>query len=276
MKKLEDNMDQRPIGVFDSGLGGLTVLKELRKVLPGEDFIYFGDTGRVPYGSRSEETIIKYARQDMRFLKTFDIKAVLVACCTVSSLWKDIESEFNMPSVSVVAPSARHASETTSNGRIGVIGTSATIKSRAFEKELNDLHPNAEILSVACPLFVPLVENGRIIPGDTVIETVAKEYLEPFHDFGCDTLILGCTHYPLLERIVSKILPGVRLINVGVSSSDKLKLILSENGLLSDREVNGSVDYFVSDDTGNFSELASLFLEQNISNDVRKIDIDKF
>lgn len=269
-------MDRRPIGVFDSGLGGLTVLKELHRVLPGEDFIYFGDTGRVPYGSRSRETIIKYARQDMRFLKTFDIKAVLVACCTVSSLWKEIESEFNLPSVSVVAPSARHAAESTTNGRIGVIGTMATVNSRAFETELYKLDPNAEVMSIACPLFVPLVENGRVTPGDTVIETVAGEYLEPFRDFGCDTLILGCTHYPLLERIISEILPGVRLINPGVSSSDKLKHILGESGLLTAGKAGGSTDYFVSDDTGNFSELASLFMEQNISNNVRKIDIDKF
>ncbi|NLM61750.1 MAG: glutamate racemase [Clostridiales bacterium] len=269
-------MDQRPIGVFDSGLGGLTVLKELRKVLPGEDFIYFGDTGRVPYGSRSKETIIKYARQDMRFLKTFDVKAVLVACCTVSSLWNEIENEFDIPSVSVVAPSARHAVEETSNGKIGVIGTSATINSRAFRTEILKLQPNAEVFGIPCPLFVPLVENGRIRPGDVVIETVAKEYLEPFAEFGCDTLIMGCTHYPLLEPVISNIMPGVRLINVGVSSAIKLKHILSISGLLSDRGGNGSVDYFVSDDTGNFSELASMFLEQNISSSVRKVDIDKF
>ena len=269
-------MDRRPIGVFDSGLGGLTVLKELCRVLPNENFIYFGDTGRVPYGSRSTETLTKYARQDMRFLQTFDIKAVVVACCTVSSLWKSIQNEYSIPSVSVVAPSARHASETTTNGRIGVIGTAATINSRAFEIELKRLLPHAEVFSAACPLFVPLVENGRIHPGDKVIELVACEYLEPFLTFGCDTLVLGCTHFPLLWRIISDILPQVNLINPGVSAANELIRILKENELLSDSDSTGSVSYYVSDDTGNFSELASLFMEQNITNSVSKVDIDEY
>lgn len=269
-------MDKRPIGVFDSGLGGLTVLKELRRVLPNENFIYFGDTGRVPYGSRSTETIIKYARQDMRFLQTFDIKAVVVACCTVSSLWNKIEDEYRIPSVSVVNPSARQAVATTVNQKIGVIGTAATITSRAYETELKKLLPQVEVFSAACPLFVPLVENGRVHQGDKVIELVAREYLEPFQRFGCDTLVLGCTHFPLLWRVISDILPGVNLINVGVSAASKLQQILAENGLLSDSASSGTISYYVSDDTGNFSQLASLFMEQNITNSVSKVDIDRY
>jgi len=268
-------MDNRPIGVFDSGLGGLTVLKELLKALPGEDFIYFGDTGRVPYGGRSKETILKYAGQDVRFLKTFGIKAILIACGTVSSVWRYIEGDFNLPSVSVVSPSARQAAESTVNKKIGVIGTVATIASGSYEAVLNSLRPDLQIKSIACPLFVPLVENGRIEPGDTVIETVAREYLEPFIAFGCDTLIMGCTHYPLLERIIASILPGVTLINPGVESAADLKRLLGEKKLASDRR-QGSVSYYISDDSGNFSRLGSLFLEQNISDSVKKIEIEKY
>jgi glutamate racemase len=268
-------MDNRPIGVFDSGIGGLTVLKELLKALPGEDFIYFGDTGRVPYGGRSRETILKYAKQDIRFLKTFDIKALLVACGTVSSYWNHIEEELDIPSVSVVRPSARQAAGTTANNRIGVIGTVATIKSRLYEEVLKSFSPGLQIMSVACPLFVPLVENGRIYPGDIVIETVAREYLEPLVSFGCDTLIMGCTHYPLLERVIAPILPGVKLINPGAESAADLKRLLEAKDLLSDRKI-GTVNYYISDDSGVFPRLGSLFLEQNIRDSVRKVEIEEY
>mgnify|MGYP000888619437 FL=1 len=268
-------MDNRPIGVFDSGLGGLTVLKELLKLLPGENFIYFGDTGRVPYGGRSRETIMKYALQDVRFLKTFDVKAIMIACGTVSSVWRYLEGDIGLPSLSVVRPSARQAAAVTANKKIGVIGTVATISSGSYETVLKSLRPDLEIRSIACPLFVPLVENGRIEPGDIVIETIAREYLEPFIDFGCDTLIMGCTHYPLLERIISSILPGVALINPGVESADELKRLLVEKNLTTERS-KGSVSYYISDDSGCFSRLASLFMEQNITDSVQKIEIEKY
>ena len=163
-------MDSRPIGVFDSGLGGLTTVRELCRLLPGEDIVYFGDTGRVPYGSRSKETIIRYARQDVAFLRTFDLKLIVIACGTVSTTALDILANENpIPVLGVVAPAAAAAAETTQNGRIGLIGTQASIRSGAYEALIRKADPAAQVTAQACPLFVPLVENGRFRPGDIVI-----------------------------------------------------------------------------------------------------------
>ena len=192
-------MDQRPIGVFDSGLGGLTAVRELCRLLPGEDVVYFGDTGRVPYGSRSRETIIKYARQDVAFLRTFDLKAILIACGTVSTTALDVLSAENpIPVMGVVEPAARAAARLTRSGNIGLIGTQTSVRSGAYERAIQAENPAVRVIGQPCPLFVPLVENGRFRPGDIVIETVAAEYLAPLKAAGVDTLVLGCTHYPLL------------------------------------------------------------------------------
>lgn len=269
-------MDNRPIGVFDSGLGGLTSLKEMFSLLPGEDIIYFGDTGRVPYGGRSVETILKYAAQDFRFLRTFDIKAILVACGTVSSVLRHRTEEPAFPVVGVVEPAAARACALTQNRRIGIIGTVATIGSGSYESMLKKLLPTVETKSQACPLFVPLVENGRFFPGDPVIEIVAREYLEPFLSFGCDTLIMGCTHYPLLKPIIASILPGVHLIDVGREASNALKTMLQQSEGLSSRTAGGAVRYFVSDDPVNFVRLGSIFMEQNITSSVQQINIEQF
>ncbi|MDR1116691.1 MAG: glutamate racemase [Oscillospiraceae bacterium] len=269
-------MDSRPIGVFDSGLGGLSAMKELTALLPNEDIIYFGDSARVPYGGRSEETLIKYAKQDIRFLQSFDIKAILIACGTVSSIFHLIREDILLPCVGVVESSAEDAAGKTKNNRIGIIATSATISSGAFERTLLERYPEAEIMSVSCPLFVPLVENGRFEPGDTVIETVAEEYLSAFRDFGCDTLILGCTHYPLLKRVISGVLPGVRLIDPGAASSGALMRLLREKALLSDRKSGGQVSYHVSDNPGNFSRLGSIFMGREIDAGFQKVDIEKW
>ena len=210
-------MDDRPIGVFDSGLGGLTAVRELCRLLPEEDIVYFGDTGRVPYGSRSRETIVKYAQQDVAFLRTFDLKAIVIACGTVSTTALDVLAAENpMPVLGVVAPAAEAAARATRNGKIGLIGTQATIRSGAYERLIHGENAGARMLSQACPLFVPLVENGRFRPGDVVIETVAAEYLAPLREAGVDTLVLGCTHYPLLEEIIGAYMgPAVRLISAG-------------------------------------------------------------
>ena len=162
-------MDKRPIGVFDSGLGGLTCVRELLNLMPGEDIVYFGDTGRVPYGSRSKDTIIKYAREDAEFLKQFDPKAIVVACGTVSANALDVlQQENSIPILGVVEPAAQAAAEASKNGRIGLIGTAASIRSGAYEAALAALRPDARVFPMACPLFVPLVENGRFAPGDMV------------------------------------------------------------------------------------------------------------
>ena len=202
-------MDTRPIGVFDSGLGGLTAVRELRQLLPSENIIYFGDTARVPYGGRSAEILLKYARQDVRFLRSHDIKAILVACGTVSTTALDVLAAENpIPVLGVVAPAARAAARAPRSGSIGLIGTQASIRSGAYERLIRAENPAARVLAQPCPLFVPLVENGRFRPGDVVIETVAAEYLAPLKEAGVDTLVLGCTHYPLLEKVIGAYMAG--------------------------------------------------------------------
>ena len=218
-------MDNRPIGVFDSGLGGLTAVRELQRLLPGEDIIYFGDTARVPYGGRSRDTLVRYARQDVAFLRTFDLKAIVIACGTVSTTALDVLTEENdIPIWGVVEPAAEAAARSTKNGLVGLIGTQATIRSGAYERRIAAEAPGVRVLSRACPLFVPLVENGRFRPGDVVAETVAAEYLEPFQDAGVDTLVLGCTHYPLLTEVIGNCMgPGVTLVNVGEKCARRVR-----------------------------------------------------
>ena len=266
-------MDTRPVGVFDSGLGGLTAVRELRQILPGEDIVYFGDTGRVPYGGRSEDTIIRYAQQDIRFLESFDIKAILVACGTVSSVLPRFAGSLRLPVIGVVEPAAAAARAATKNRRVGVIGTAATVRSKCYIRALGS---GIEAMAQACPLFVPLVENGRFRRGDIVIETVAREYLSPFIDFGCDTLILGCTHYPLLRDIISKLLPGVSLIDSGAAGAKSLAELLSIGDRLSGTDSGGTVEYHVSDDPNGFGRLASMFLGTCVNADAMKVDIETY
>lgn len=268
-------MDQRPIGVFDSGLGGLTALRELTALLPREQFIYFGDTARVPYGSRSREAIIKYARQDVAFLRSFDPKAVVIACGTVSTTALDVlRGENNIPIFGVVGPAARAAAAATRNGHIGLIGTSASIRTGAYERAIARLRSGAEVTALACPLFVPLVENGRFRPGDVVAETVAAEYLAPLKRAGADTLVLGCTHYPLLREVIGNYMgPEVTLVDVGARCAGYVADRLDALGLLRDSGTQTPPRFFVSDDTGDFARLASLFLGEDVTHAVEQVDI---
>lgn len=271
-------MDERPIGVFDSGLGGLTTVRELRRLLPGEDIVYFGDTGRVPYGSRSAETIVKYARQDVAFLRTFDLKAIVIACGTVSTTALDVLAAENpMPVLGVVAPAAQAAARATKNGKIGLIGTQASIRSGAYERLIQGANPAAQVLSQPCPLFVPLVENGRFRRGDIVIETVAAEYLAPLKEAGVDTLVLGCTHYPLLEEVLSAYMgPEVTLINAGAEGARAVAHALEGADALSARTAGGTYRYFVSDRQADFSHLASIFLGWDVTESVGQVDISQY
>ena len=270
-----NSLDNRPIGVFDSGLGGLTAVRELRRLLPGEDIIYFGDTGRVPYGGRSRETIIKYAREDVAFLTTFPLKAILIACGTVSANALDVlRGENDLPILGVVEPAARRAAELSRSGRIGLIGTQATIRSGVYEQFITALRPGASITARACPLFVPLVENGRFRPGDVVIETVAEEYLAPLRAEGVDTLVLGCTHYPLLREVVGKCMgPEVKLVDAGAEGAHRTGELLREQAALADPRRQGKCRYYVSDSTEGFASLASIFLGQDVNGLVEQIDI---
>lgn len=270
-------MDRRPIGVFDSGLGGLTAVRELRRLLPGEDLIYFGDTGRVPYGSRSPETILKYARQDVAFLRTFDLKAIVIACGTVSNIALEaLEAENPIPVYGVVGSAARAAVETTKSGRIGLIGTAATVHSGGYERAVRRLSPDCRMCAVPCPLFVPLVENGRIRPGDVVIETVCREYLEPIKEFDADVLVLGCTHYPLLREVIGSCMgDGVTLIDVGAVCARQVAKELTRRDALACGE-RGTLRCYVSDETEGFSVLASRFLGEEMEGQVLRVDVDRF
>ena len=271
-------MDRRPIGVFDSGMGGLTAVRELIHLMPEEDIVYFGDTGRVPYGSRSRDTIIKYARQDVAFLNTFDLKAIVIACGTVSTTALEVlEQENPIPVLGVVRPAVAEAAAATRSGKIGLIGTQATIRTGAYERYIAKLLPDAQVTARACPLFVPLVENGRFRPGDRVTEMVAEEYLTPLKEAGVDTLVLGCTHYPLLSQVIGNFMgPDVTLINTGAACARQVSAMLKKrDGLNSPATVRPRRD-FASDSAADFASLASIFLGRDITGAVEQVDITKY
>lgn len=269
-------MDPRPIGVFDSGLGGLTAVRELMRALPQEDLVYFGDTGRVPYGTRSREVIVKYTRQDVRFLKTFDIKAVVVACGTVSTN-ADLDllgAEFGLPLLGVVRPAVQRALELTRNRRVGLIATPASVRSGAYQRALKALDPNLQVTAKACPLLVPIVEDGRFRPGDPVAELLAREYLAPIREAGADTLILGCTHYPLLQDLIRQILGDeVQLISPGAEAARELSRALDP---CPPRPQGGRHRFYVSDSTESFAQYAELFLQSPVVGSVEKVEIEKY
>ncbi len=263
-------MDNRPIGVFDSGLGGLTGVRELARLLPGEDLLYFGDTARTPYGSRSRDTIIRYGQQDVAFLLSRGVKAILCACNTVSStLPADYTAGLPVPFIGVVDASAAAAARATKNGRIGVIATAATVKSGSYTRALNALDAPQLPLSVtvrACPLFVPVIENGYVGRGEPIVTALAREYLAPLKEAGVDTLILGCTHYPLIaDAIADEMGPGVTLIDSGAQGALALRDALAGAGRLRGRTSGGEVQFYVSDSGENFAEVGGLFLGKDLS-----------
>ena len=270
-------MDQRPVGVFDSGVGGLTAVRELRRLLPSENIIYFGDTSRVPYGGRSEEILLKYARQDVHFLRSFDIKAILVACGTVSTTCLPVlQRENELPIFGVVEPACRRAAEITKNKRVGLIATAASVRSGAYERCIAAIDPAVSVVARACPLFVPLVENGRYRPGDVVIETVAREYLSFMQEAGVDTLILGCTHYPLLVEVIGEIMgPEVTLINSGAEAARALQQTLLAGDMLSGAQTGDAILY-ASDQPSDFGAMARQFLQEELTKPVLPVDIDRY
>lgn len=269
-------MDSRPIGIFDSGLGGLTCVKEVMKVMPNEDIIYFGDTGRVPYGTKSSEILVKYVRQDINFLQSFDVKAIIIACGTASSAaLPHICSKYKIPINGVLYPASKAALKATKNGKIGVIGTPGTIASGKYRKQLLSFNKNLEIFETACPMFVPLVENGYAEKEPTRI--IAKEYLKDIKEANVDTLILGCTHYPHLTKVIKEILgEEVCLIDSGAAAADFVKLELEQKGLLTSKNQEGKARYYVSDSPKDFAKLGGLFLNRIIEETVELIDIEKY
>ena len=275
-------MDNRPIGVFDSGLGGLTGVRELRKRLPNENIVYFGDTGRVPYGSRSPETILQYARQDIAFLLSKDVKCIMAACGTVSSIYPAAEAaKLPVPYLGVVDAAAREAAFVTRNRRIGVIGTAATIRSRSYETLLRKLVPGVEITARPCPLFVPLVEAGYVdhsaLDKQQVTRLVIAQYLAEVREAGVDTLILGCTHYPLLRDAIADFMgDGVTLVDSGYETAIYCSKILRENNLLNTDGVHQTPEFYVSDTPDGFKSVAGLFLGRNMEHTVTQIDIEQY
>ena len=271
-------MDLRPIGVFDSGSGGLTAVREIRSILPSENIIYFGDTSRVPYGSRSAEILLRFARQDIRFLRTFDIKALLVACGTVSttSLPQLQAESADLPLLGVVEPSCRRAVAVTRNKRVGLIATAASVRSGAYERTIAGLDRDVTVISKACPLFVPLVENGYFGADNAVTRLVARDYLKDIRAAGVDTLILGCTHYPLIAPIIADLMgPEVALIDPGRETALAARDALASAGLLREGRA-GTARYYVSDTTESFAQLSDWFLGEYAGGPVTRISVDGY
>jgi len=255
----------KSIGVFDSGVGGLTVVKELIRQLPSENIVYFGDTARVPYGIKSKETVIRFSIENILFLLKHDVKLICVACNTVSSLALPvIKNHFRVPIIGVLGPGVREAVYATQNKRIGIIGTKGTVKSRAYEIEIRQLDPEVKVTAVACPLFVPFAEEGWI-QGE-VVKTVARHYLKPLKDAGVDTLILGCTHYPLLKPVIKEVMgENVALIDSAQQVAVEVKKILAAEGQLN-KNRSGRHQFYVSDNPEWFSGLAKRFLGKPLKN----------
>ncbi len=262
-----DNRREAPIGVFDSGVGGLTVAKEIMYQIPNEKVIYFGDTARVPYGNKTKETVTKYALQIVRFMKTQHVKAIVVACNTASAYALDeIEQEIDVPVIGVVKPGARMAVESTKNGKIGVIGTRGTIGSETYTTYIIQLDPKVEVIGKECPLFVHLVEEG--LWEDPVTEEIARRYLTDLIDMDIDTLILGCTHYPMIRKTIQRIMgDGVRLVNPAYETARELKELLQEHDILKEQPPGLGTNmhrFFVSDAAERFQVFANSILKYGI------------
>lgn len=269
---------QEPIGVFDSGVGGLTVAREIMRQIPNERIVYFGDTARVPYGSKSKDTVTKYSRQIIRFLMTENVKAIVIACNTASAFALDtLQKEFELPIIGVVKPGAKMAAETTKNGKIGLIGTEGTIRSGVYAEFIKSFKSNVEVVGKACPLFVPLVEEGMW--KDTITEQMAHRYLEALKKQDIDTLIMGCTHYPLLYSTIQGIMgEHVKLINPAYETAVELKRVLENENLANICEVDSPTSmyrFYVSDAAEKFKAFANSILPFDIAM-TQQINIEKY
>ncbi len=256
-----------PVGVFDSGVGGLTVAREIMRQMPNERIVYFGDTARVPYGNKSKETVTKYSRQIIRFLKTQQVKAIVIACNTASAYaLEEIEKEIDIPIIGVVKPGAKVAAETTKNGKIGVIATAATIGTHIYAQYISEISESLQVIGKACPLFVPLVEEGLL--QDPVTDEIAMRYLNPLIDIEIDTLILGCTHYPMIRSTIGKIMgDGVTLVNPAYETARELKELLKKEDLLNPNPPELGTNkyrFYVSDAAEKFQAFANSIIKYGI------------
>ena len=266
-----------PVGVFDSGVGGLTVAREIMRNLPSEKIVYFGDTARVPYGSKSKDTVIRYSSQIVHFLREQNVKAIVIACNTASAFALEaVQDKLDIPVLGVIEAGARVAAEETKNKRVGVIGTVGTVGSGIHESYLKRLDPEITVIGKACPLFVPLVEEGWL--HDPVTVEVASRYLQELKDEQVDTLILGCTHYPLIRSTIQEVMgEKVRLVNPAYETALELKSLLTKMDLLSTGEQQAEFPYrfYVSDLADEFKEFANSILPYDVTM-TRKIDIEKY
>jgi glutamate racemase len=264
-----------PIGIFDSGIGGLTVIKSLDSSLANENIIYFGDTARVPYGSKSNQKVIEYSVQDAKYLLSKNVKMIVVACNTASSIaLESLRKEFNIPILGMIEPGAKAAIKATKNKRIGVIGTEATISNKAYSTALLKKDNSLQVFEKACPLFVPLAEEGWVDHKATKI--IAEEYLSELKKEKIDTLILGCTHYPILRNVIQEVIgKNVKLIDSGSAASVEVEDYLSGRGLRNSSNNLGLQQYYVSDVPRKFKEMAEIFLGRKIDH-VEKIDLEEF
>ena len=274
-KKNQIDLRNAPVGIFDSGVGGLTVAREVMRNIPQERIVYFGDTARVPYGNKSKETIIRYSRQIIRFLMTQGVKAIVVACNTASAFaLEEIKKEIEIPILGVVQPGAKVACAATKNKKIGVIGTEGTVRSQIYTKFVQQWDPEIQVIGKACPLFVPLVEEGWL--KDPVTDEVAQRYLSELKEKEIDTLVLGCTHYPLLRSTVRKVMgDDVTLVNPAYETAIDLQRILQSNAL--DNRGDGDVHYefYSSDAPVKFKNFANAILPCNI-NWIEHINIEEY
>ena len=267
-----------PIGVFDSGVGGLTVAREIMRQIPNEKIIYFGDTARVPYGSKSQDTVTRFSKQIVRFLQTFQVKTIVVACNTASAYALDeLEREIDIPIIGVVKPGAKTATEVTRNGRIGVIATEATIGSQIYTKYIKELNKDVTIYGKACPLFVPLAEEG--LWEDPVTDEIARRYLTELIDIDIDTLILGCTHYPLIRSTLGRVMvEHVTLVNPAYETARELKEMLAERGILNEESPQlgaNPYQFYVSDSAEKFKRFANSIIKYGILS-AKTINIEEY
>lgn len=270
-----------PVGVFDSGVGGLTVFREIMRTMPDERLVYFGDTARLPYGAKSRETVIRFSRQIVRFLHGKGVKAIVIACNTASSFaLETIARESDIPVIGVIYAGALTASRATKNGRVGVIGTRGTVKSRIYEQVIHSMNPEIRVIQQACPLFVPLVEEGLI--HDSVTDEIASRYLQELKMKYVDTLVMGCTHYPLLRSTIARIMGDeVTLVNPAYETALELKEILAREKLLNPGKGTDAAEgeeqyrFFVSDLAENFTDFASSILPGRVKN-AQKIEIEEY
>ncbi len=269
--------DNRAIGIFDSGLGGLTVAREIKRLLPNENLVYFGDTGRVPYGTRSHDTIKKYALQDERFLLSHNVKLIVAACGTVSSVAYDTAKDLPVPFVEVVSPSVRAAVSATKNGKIGILATSATINSGAHKKQILEALPHATVIESSGTLLVPLVEEGWTGDNDIIALETLKRYLAPMIEADIDTLILGCTHFPVLSGAIKNVLgDSVTLINMGVSAATVVKSVLEGSDSLNDGSAAAEYKFYASDKTAAFKQTVKALLgERKKDIEIEQADVEK-